>query len=98
MIVRTADRLFVTEDQLDQAIGIVEAVCAAAGVHPEIEITTATDPETDDPPVTMVVAHFTAAMELDAFVPLLFNMGEPLHDAGLDDPALRLSFEFVPEW
>jgi hypothetical protein len=98
MIVRTADRLFVTEAQLDEAIGIVEAVCATAGVHPEIEITTATDPETDDPPVTMFVGHFTETMPIDAFVDLIFAMGQPLHDAGLDGPDVRLSFQFVPEW
>lgn len=98
MIVRTADRLFVTEAQLEEAIGIIEAVCGAAGIHPDLEITTATDPETGDPPVTMIVAEFTQAMEMRAFVELTGRAAEALGERGLFEPAVRLSLDPRPRW
>lgn len=98
MIVRSADRLFVTEEQLDRAIDIIEATCAAVGVHPEIEVTSASNPETDDEPVTMLVGHFTEEMDLETFVDLTGEAAAALAAQGLFEPQIRLSFHPRPEW
>jgi hypothetical protein len=98
VIVRTADRLFVTEDQLDRAIEILETTCSAVGVHPEIEVTSASNPETDDEPVTMLVGHFTEEMDLETSVDLTGEAGAALAAQGLFEPEIRLSFHPRPEW
>ena len=98
MIVRTADRLFVTEEQLERAIDILEATCAAVGEHPEIEVTSALNPETDDEPVTMLVGHFTDEMDIETFVDLTGEAAAALAAQGLFEPEIRLSFHPRPEW
>ena len=98
MIVRSADRLFVTEEQLDRAIDIIEATCAAVGLHPEIEVTSAWNPETDDEPLTILVGHFTEEMDIETFVDLTGEAAAALAAQGLFEPEIRLSFHPRPEW
>ena len=99
MIVRTADTILVTEEQLAEAISLVEKACAEYGVAPEIEVTLYVDPEDEaEPPNTCIVAHIREAPRGGRLGQLIPAVGAALRGAGLLEPQIALTYHLRPEW
>jgi hypothetical protein len=99
VIVRTVDTILVTEEQLAEAISLVEKACAEYGVAPEIEVTLYVDPEDEtEPPSTCIVAHIREAPNGGRLGPLIAAVGAALRRAGLREPEIALTYHLRPEW
>jgi hypothetical protein len=99
VIVRTTDTILVTEEELAQAISLVESTCREFGVSPEIEVTLYVDPEDEtEQATTCIVAHVRQSPGMGRFGEMVVAVAQKLTAAGLLEPASPLSYHLRPEW
>jgi hypothetical protein len=99
MVVRTAERILVDEEQLQQAIDIVEQTLAEENITADIEVTLDIDPE--DPRIrdkNVIVAHIRQPVDADRLVDLIPLLGKRLSAPRLIEPHVPVMFDLVPEW
>jgi hypothetical protein len=97
MVIRTADPILVTEDQLARAIDVVVSVCERYRVGPNISISKYCDPEIEGPPVTMISVELTREPVGDYYA-LIGEVASSLRAVKLHEPWLPLSAHLVPAW
>jgi hypothetical protein len=92
-VTRTTDRILVSEEQLAEAIRVVEEELARAGVRAEIEVLDYEGPELDEGPQTLVRAHLRTPMRTGAWMDLVEAVGSRLRAAGLSVADLPLQYD-----
>jgi hypothetical protein len=93
MVTRTTDRILVSEEQLADALRIVEAELARAGLDADIEVILYADREIEDYEYTLLLASVPPRVPVSTLAELLVSVDKGLEAAGLRWPATRLLFD-----
>ncbi len=98
MIRRSAETILVSEEQLAEAIRLVEQTCAGAGIEPDIEVAPYIDPEDeDDNWLTLITVGVRTPVPTPRLIDLITGIGRALRSRGLLEPQLPLGFLVSPE-
>jgi hypothetical protein len=99
MVVRTTDRILVSEQQLEEALRVVESALMEMGLVADIEVTDERDPESDMPPGrTLMIARVQHEVPFDRLLAAGPSIDARLRAARLTHPALPLVFHLFPAW
>jgi hypothetical protein len=99
MVVRTTDRIRVSEEQLAEALSIFERALADLGLVADIEVADDWDPESSEvPDRTVLVARVRQEVDVRRLTDALPVIGDRLRERRLMSPSLPLVFHLLPWW
>ena len=99
-ITRTDEPLHISEDQLAEALAVVEEEFAKVGVAHDIKISEWIDPELDEDFSTMIWASLKEPTPIPTYMAILREVRSRLACAGLlvEDDESPLNFTVSPQW
>src|SRR5688572_28144607 len=98
MVVRTADRIMVSEAQLAEAVRVFASALEENRLPADIEVALDVDPEGEIGETTLLIAHLREDVEFDWLWTAFPRAAERLREARLLRPAIALDVHLTPGW